>query len=103
MKEHELLELLERSIEKLSIKLNYDDLKKGEINTHGGAYVLRGERFITVHKHLSPSEKIDILFEVLSEVETEEVHLPPEVRRRLEEVKNARLRRDARHHRHNTA
>ena len=95
MKERELLELLERSVEKLSIKLNYDDLRKGEINTHGGAYVLRGERFITAHKHLSPSEKIDLLFDVLSEVETEGTHLPPEVRQRLDEIKNARLRRAA--------
>jgi hypothetical protein len=84
MKETELLELLEKTAEKLSITLEYDDLRKGAINTTGGSFVLRGEKHILVHKHLAIDEKIDLLTEILSTMETEELHLPPTLRQSLD-------------------
>lgn len=83
MKDNELLELLEETAEKLSVRLEYDDLKKGEIDTHGGTFLLRGARHILIHKHLTTAEKVDILAEILSQMDTEAIQLAPELRRRL--------------------
>ncbi|VAV85798.1 hypothetical protein MNBD_DELTA01-1984 [hydrothermal vent metagenome] len=84
MKETELLQLLEQAVEKLSITLEYDDLRKGAINTTGGAFVLRGERHILLHKHLAVDEKVELLSEILSTMDTESLHLAPVLRHKIE-------------------
>ncbi|MFQ5735473.1 MAG: hypothetical protein ACE5GY_01250 [Thermodesulfobacteriota bacterium] len=83
MKDESVLNLLEETAGRLSIKLGYEDLRKGEVATPGGMFTLRGERRILIHKGLTIKEKIDVLTDILSGVDTEEVHLPPDVRERL--------------------
>lgn len=83
MKNQELLTLLEETAEKLSIKLSYEDLRKGEVNTPGGMFLLRGEKRILIHKGLSVKEKIEVLTDLLAGVDTEGVHIPPGVRKKL--------------------
>ena len=83
MKDETLLSILEDTAEKLSIKLSYEDLRKGEVATHGGIFILRGEKRIIVHKSLTVGDKVDVLIDILSGVDTEGVHLPPEVRDRI--------------------
>jgi len=87
MKDEALLNILEETAEKLSIKLSYEDLRKGEVATHGGICILRGEKRIIVHRGLTPSDKVDVLIDILSEVDTDSVHLPPDVRERLSKKK----------------
>lgn len=87
MNQERLLSLLEEAVERLSIKLNYEDLKKGEVNTTGGFFILKGERHILVHKSLPVHEKIRVLMEVLAGLDLEGIHLPPEVREGLERIK----------------
>lgn len=84
IKNEELLSILEDTAEKLSIRLTYENLHRGEVNTTGGICELRGERRIIVHKGLTVSEKVDVLTEILGGVDTEGVHLAPGVRERLE-------------------
>ncbi|MBI5237319.1 MAG: hypothetical protein HY887_02725, partial [Deltaproteobacteria bacterium] len=72
---------------RLEIKVDYDDLIKGEVNTEGGLFSLRGEKRILIHKGLDVKERIDVLLKLLSGMDTEGIHLPPVVRRRLEEAK----------------
>ena len=86
MKDESVLTLLEETAEKLSIKLGYEDLRKGVVATPGGIFVLRGEQRILIHKGLSLKEKIDVLTDILSGVDTEQIHLPPDVRKRLDRV-----------------
>jgi len=93
MKEQEVLELLEQAAEKLSIELSYDDLKKGEVNTPGGSFVLKGKKRILIHKHLSVGEKVEVLCELLCGMDTEGVHLPPGVRKRLDSAKRSHGKR----------
>lgn len=87
MKDEMILPLLEEAAEKLSIKIHYDDLRKGEINTPGGACVLKGEKRIIIHKKLHTREKVDILMELLSEMDFESIHLPTEIREKLDKIK----------------
>ncbi len=84
MKDELILNILEETVERLGIKLDYDDLKKGVVNTPGGFFLLRGSKRILAHKNLLVSEKIDLLGSILSEIDTEGVHLPPEVRERID-------------------
>lgn len=80
--------MLEETAERLTVKLEYDDLRKGEVNTPGGTFVLKGKRHILVHKHLTLKEKIEVLTDILGDLDDiEGVHLPPEVRRKLEAAK----------------
>ncbi|MBI5286838.1 MAG: hypothetical protein HY878_04510 [Deltaproteobacteria bacterium] len=87
MKEERLLSILEEAVERLSIKLRYEDLKKGEVDTQGGDFVLKGKRYIFVHKSLPVSEKVRVLMEVLAGLPLDDIHLPPEVRERLERIR----------------
>lgn len=84
-----LLTKLQETAEKLSIKVDYDDLRKGVINTPGGSFVLRGEKRILVHKHLTDEEKVDILTEILAKQDTEGVFMAPEVREVLQAERSA--------------
>lgn len=88
MKDEMILPLLEEAAEKLSIKIHYDDLRKGEINTPGGACVLKGEKRIIIHKKLHTREKVDVLMELLSEMDFESIHLPTEIREKLDKIKD---------------
>jgi hypothetical protein len=85
MKTDALLSTIEETLSSLSVKLTYDDLKKGDVNTHGGMFTLKGEKRIILHKGLSVHERIDILTGILSTLDTEGIHIPPILRKRLEQ------------------
>jgi hypothetical protein len=89
VKDEALLTILEQTVARLSIKLDYDDLRKGEVNTPGGAFVLRGKRHIIIHKNLSVKEKVEVLIEILAGLDTEGVHIPPEVRERIDQARRS--------------
>ncbi len=88
MQYERLLSLLEQTAEKLSIRIDYDDLQKGEVSTPGGFFKLRGEKYILIHRDLSVKEKVDLLCRILAEMDTENTHLPPEIRERIERVRH---------------
>lgn len=89
MKDDALLEVLEQAAEMLEIKLGYEDLRKGEVNTDGGLFLLHGERRILIHKGLKVRERADVLARILSSLDTAGVHLPPAVRKRIDEVRDS--------------
>jgi len=84
MKDETLLQSLEDAARRLSIKLWYEELRKGEVASHGGIFCLRGERRIIIHRGLPTAERIEVLTDILSGVDLSGIHLPPEVRERLE-------------------
>ncbi len=84
MKDDQLLEKLEEAARRLSVQLGYEDLRKGEVNTPGGIFLLKGEKRILIHKGLSTREKADVLSKALSTLDTEGIHLPEAIRKRLE-------------------
>ncbi len=83
MKAELLLEKLEDTARRLSIKVDYDDLQKGEVRTRGGLFTLKGEQRIIIHRKLSVGERAEVLLGILSKLDTEGVHLPEAVRKRL--------------------
>jgi hypothetical protein len=85
MKDDALLAILEQTAEKLSIKLDYDDIRKGDVVSYGDTFILRGERHILIDKKLNDREKCDLLVEIMAKFDTEEIHLPPEVRAKVDE------------------
>ena len=89
MKDEVFLEMMEQAAEKLGIKLGYEDLRKGEVSTQGGLFVLKGEKRILVHKGLAARERADVLVEIFSALDTEGVHLPPDVREAIDSAKGA--------------
>jgi len=84
MKDETLLTALEETARKLSIQLDYDDLKRGAVDSQGGLFTLKGEKRMLVHKGLSPRERVRVLTELLSVQDIERVHIPIEVRELLE-------------------
>ena len=89
MNDDSVLDILEETAEMLAIKLNYEDLRKGVVNTDGGIFTLKGDKRILIHKGLEVKEKVHILTSILSGVDTDGVHIPPAVRKRIEEQKEA--------------
>lgn len=94
MKDELLLQSLEEVAERLLIKVGYDDLRKGEVSTPGGVFTLKGEKRILVHKHLHTREKVDVLLDILSGMDVEDLHLPPAIRERIEKARKRRLGQD---------
>ncbi len=87
VKERELLKLIEDVIrERLSIRLEYDDLRRAELNTSGGAFVFKKQQYIVVHKHLPLREKIATLAEILADMNIDCSTLPEEVARLVRKV-----------------
>ena len=84
MKAEILLEKLEETAARLSIKVDYDDLQKGEVRTRGGLFRLKGEERILIHKKLSTKERAEVLLDILSTLDTEGIHIPEAVRKRLD-------------------
>ncbi len=82
-----MLNILEETLKGLSVKLVYDDLRKGEVNTRGGLFTLKGERCALIHKGLSVEDKVELLLGILSTMDTESLHLPPAVRKKIEEAR----------------
>ncbi len=85
MNDDSVLDILEETAEMLAIKLNYEDLRKGVVNTDGGIFTLKGDKRILIHKGLGVKEKVSMLSSILSRVNTDGVHMPPAVRKRIEE------------------
>ncbi len=84
VKDRELLKLIEDVIrDRLSVRLEYDDLRRAELNTTGGSFVFRNQRYIVVHKHLPVREKIAVLTEILADMNIDCSTLPDEVARRV--------------------
>jgi len=88
MKDDTLLHALEEAATRLDIKLSYEDLLKGVVATHG-------EKRIIIHKGLQVRDKIELLAELLAAVNTEDIHLAPEVRDRIEKAKLKAAPREA--------
>jgi len=95
MKDDSVLQALEDACSRLGIKLSYEDLLKGVVATHGGMFMLRGEKRIIIHKGLQARDKIELLAELLAGVDTDGIHLPPEVRDRIEKARLKAAPREA--------
>ncbi|MFQ5353402.1 MAG: hypothetical protein ACE5DR_00510 [Thermodesulfobacteriota bacterium] len=89
MNDEELLEKLEETAQRLSIKVDYDDLYKGEVRTNGGIFTLKGEQRILIHKKLSTKDRVGVLLHLLSLLDTEGLHLPDAVRKKIEGFKGS--------------
>ncbi len=96
MKAEELLNLLEETAERLTVKLDYDDVRKGVVTSYGDSYILRGERRILIDKSLDTGERADLLIKILAKFDTEGVFLAPEVRTRIDEARADEERRNVR-------
>jgi hypothetical protein len=84
MKESAILQHLEEIAEKLSIKVDYVNLRKDYYNLKSGLCKVKGEYRIIIDKYLHLSEKIDVLIDALSEFDIDGLYVQPYVRRLFE-------------------
>lgn len=80
MNKENLLQQLEELAERLSIKVTYDSLKEGSINTRGGLCKVSGNYRILVDKRLTAKEKIDVIAGGISKFDISEFYVTPEIR-----------------------
>ncbi len=80
MKQELILEQLEELAEKLSIKLQYEDLKKSGIKLRGGSCRVEEENRIIIDKRLKVNEKVEILANELSKLNLDDVFIPPRIK-----------------------
>ena len=83
MNETMILQNLEAIAEKLSIKVQYENLRKRHIFSKGGLYRLREDKVVIIESTLNLSEKINILADALSQFNLEDIYMPPAVRKIL--------------------
>ncbi|MBI5181726.1 MAG: hypothetical protein HZA06_02310 [Nitrospirae bacterium] len=80
MNKENILQQLEELAERLCIKVTYDSLKEGSINTRGGLCRVSGSYRILVDKRLTVKEKIDVIAGSLSRFDISQFYIPPEIR-----------------------
>jgi len=94
MKADEELITLEKALENLSIALEYDDLKKGVINTSGGYFIHKGRERVIVHKSLLPFERVDVLMDILASLDHIDIvkfELPESLSTKISELRERNL------------
>ena len=79
MTKQQLLQELEALIYKMDIDLRYE---RGNIK--GGLCRVHDKQAFIINKQFSIEEKIDIIIQSLKELPTEDIYIPPEIRRLLE-------------------
>ncbi len=89
MNESALLQHLEGIAEKLSLTVNYQNLRKLGIYSRGGLYRLKEEQVVLIETSLTLSEKIDTLADALSRFNLDDVSMPPLVRKVIDGKKTA--------------
>jgi hypothetical protein len=89
MNESALLQHLEGIAEKLTLTVNYQNLRKLGIYSRGGLYRLKEEQVVLIETSLTLSEKIDTLTDALSRFNLEDVSMPPLVRKIIDGKKTA--------------
>jgi hypothetical protein len=82
MKAEVILELLEAAAEQLAIKVSYEPLQTGGLQTglRGGLCRVKGEFRIIIDKRSSDEERVTTLAGALATFDTSELELPQKVR-----------------------
>ena len=84
MNETIILQNLEAIAEKLDIKVNYENLRKRHVFSKGGFCRLKEDKIVIIDTTLNLSEKIDVLADALSQLDLEDIYMPPVVRKILD-------------------
>ena len=84
MNETTILQNLEAIAEKLDIKVNYENLRKRHVFSKGGYCRLKEDKIVIIDTTLNLSEKIDVLADALSQLDLEDIYMPPAVRKILD-------------------
>jgi predicted RNA binding protein YcfA (HicA-like mRNA interferase family) len=79
MQGKELRKYIENALLKLGYDVTYESMDEGK----GGFYRLRDKRAVVVDSKLAEDEKTGILLEILRDMDTSTLYLPPAVRRML--------------------
>lgn len=80
MNESTILQNLEAIAERLDIKVHYENLRKRHIYSKGGFCRLKDDKIVIIDNTLNLSERIDVLAGALSQLDLEDVYMPPAVR-----------------------
>ena len=97
MNETTILQHLEAIAEKLDVKVNYENLRKRHVFSKGGFCRLKEDNLVIIDSTLNLSEKIDVLVNALSQLDLDDIYMPPAVRKILDRKSNMNSSSDQRH------
>lgn len=92
MKAEQMAEALEAAAGQLGVRVKYEPLAVGAVATNGGLCRVRGEWWVLIDRKTSAQERAAILLEALSQLDTDQVFLPPKLREALQARRAARER-----------
>jgi predicted transcriptional regulator len=84
MKDEQLLEMIEKLAEDLSIKVRYE---RGDFV--GGLCRVDEEQVLIVHRDLSPGRKVQVIARELSRLDLDDVYVVPALRKVIESESGA--------------
>jgi hypothetical protein len=97
MNETTILQNLEAIAEKLDVKVNYENLRKRHVFSKGGFCRLKEDKIVIIDNTLNLSDKIDVLADALSQLDLEDIYMPPAVRKILDRKSNMNTSSDQSH------
>lgn len=76
------LEALEAALHRLGVRIR-EEAMADELASAGGLCVIHGQRTVLLAAGAPPWRKAEVLLEALRRLDTEDIWLPPAIRRRL--------------------
>jgi hypothetical protein len=89
MKPEQITETLEQAAKQLGVQVRYETMT-GEVAGAGGLCKLKGQWCVIIDRKVTPTDRAATLTEALSQLDTDGVFLPPEVRDALTAARAAR-------------
>ena len=89
MKPEQITETLEQAAAQLGVQVRYETMT-GEVAGSGGLCKVKGQWWVIIDRKVPPAERAATLTEALSQLDTDGIFLPPEVRDALSAARSAR-------------
>jgi hypothetical protein len=89
MKPEQITETLEQAAAQLGVQVRYETMT-GEVAGSGGLCKVKGQWWVIIDRKVPPAERAATLTEALSQLDTDGIFLPPEVRDALTAARAAR-------------
>ena len=87
MEEERLLSLLEETAQRLGIAVRYERFDGADVSVRDGLCLVKGEKVLFMDKRRTLREKIGVLVQTISNLDSETTYMPPVVRELIDEMR----------------
>ena len=85
-----MLSLLEETAQRLGIAIRYERFDGADVSVRDGLCLVKGEKVLFMDKRHTPREKIQVLAQTISDLDSENTYMPPVVRELIDAMRTSK-------------